>query len=106
MLRHRSPHEGGPTGCSQVSQLECQLGVLDDGVGQHLLVPQSDIDALLDHLSVLRDIWATTQLVAGADVLQVEQPVVLVALWPKPKVDTGAVLGSGPDEVCHDARDV
>ena len=69
MLGHRSPHEGGPTGGCQVGQLEGQLGVLDDGVGQHLLVPQSDIDALLDHLRVLRDVGAAAQLVAGADVL-------------------------------------
>ena len=38
--------------------------------------------------------------------LQVEQSVVLVALVPKSKVDTGAVLSGGPDEVSHDARDV
>ena len=38
--------------------------------------------------------------------LQVEQPVVLVALVSESKVDTGAVLGGGPDEVGHDARDV
>ena len=106
MLRYRSPHEGGPTGCSQVGQLECQLSVLDDGVSQHLLVPQSDVDALLDHLRVLRDIRATTQLVTCTDVLQVKQPIVLVALVPEAEVDAGAVLGGGPDEVCHDAGDV
>ena len=38
--------------------------------------------------------------------LEVEQPVVLVALVSKPKVDTCAVLGGGPDEVGHDAGDV
>ena len=38
--------------------------------------------------------------------LQVEQPVVLVALESKPKIDSGAVLGGGPDEVGHDLWDV
>ena len=38
--------------------------------------------------------------------LQVEQPVVLVAFVSKSKVDTSAVLGGGPDEIGHDAGDV
>ena len=38
--------------------------------------------------------------------LQVEQPIVLVTLASKSKVDAGAVLGGGPDEVGHDAGDV
>ena len=45
-------------------------------------------------------------MVAVGDVLQVEQPVVLVALVSKSKVDTNTVLGGGPDEVGHDAGDV
>ena len=38
--------------------------------------------------------------------LQVEQPVVLVALVSKSKVDAGAVLSGGPYEIGHDAGDV
>ena len=38
--------------------------------------------------------------------LKVEQPVVFVTLVSESKVDTGAVLDCGPDEVGNDARDI
>ena len=38
--------------------------------------------------------------------LKVEDPAILVAAVSKSKVDTRAVLGGGPHEVTHDARDV
>ena len=38
--------------------------------------------------------------------LQVEQSIMFMTLVAESKVDTGAVLGGGPDEVGHDAGDV
>ena len=102
LLRNRGLHEGGPVGGGQFGQLECQLGVLDDGVRQHLLVPVPDVVVLLDHLRIPGDFGATTEGVAGAYVLQVKQLVVIVALVTKPKVDTLAVLGGRSDKVRHD----
>ena len=43
------------------------------------------------------DVRAAAEGAAGAEVLQVKQLVVLVALVTKPKVDTRAVLGGGPN---------
>ena len=62
-------HEGGPASGGQVGQLERQLGILDDSICQHLLVPDPDVVALLDHLRVLGDIGATAEITAGTDVL-------------------------------------
>ena len=54
--------------------------MLNNYIGQHLLVPFSDVVALLDHLCVLSDVWAAGEQAVVANVLQVEQHAVLVAL--------------------------
>jgi hypothetical protein len=99
-------HEGSPVGGGQVGQLERQLGVLDYGIRQHLLVPVPYVVPLLDHLSISGDVGAAAEEVAGSDMLQVEQLAMFVTLVTEPKVDTRAVLGGRPDEVSHDLRDV
>ena len=48
--------EGGHAPGRQVGQLHCQLGVLYDGIGQVLLLPESDVVALLDPLGILGDV--------------------------------------------------
>ena len=90
----------------QVGQLQSQLGVLEDGVGQHLLVPLADVDVALEHLGELGDVAAVLDLTTVLDVLHVKHPPVLVAAVPKSKVDAGAALGGGPHEVSHDPGDV
>ena len=72
LLGDRGLHEGGPVSGGQVGQLKRQLGVLDDGIRQHLLVPVPDVVPLLDHLSISGDVGTATEEVAGADMLQVE----------------------------------
>ena len=69
LLGDRGLHEGGPVGGGQVGQLERQLGVLDDGICQYLLVPVPDVVALLDHLSIPGDVGAAAEVTAVADVL-------------------------------------
>ena len=77
------------------------------GISQHLLVPHSDVASFIDHLDILRNVGAPTQEVAVGDVLQVDKPVVLVALVPESELTlTGTVLFSGRDEVGHDADDI
>ena len=49
---------------------------------------------------------ASRDQVARAYVLHVEVPLVLVAAVSESKVDTRAVLGGGPHQVGHDARNV
>jgi hypothetical protein len=72
LLLGGSVYQSGQVPGSQVGQLECQLGVLDDGIRQHLLVPVPDFVPLLDHLSISGDVGTANEKVAGADVLQVE----------------------------------
>ena len=62
-------HEGGPASGGQVGQLERQLGVLDDGIRQYLLVPVPDVVALLNPLRILGDVGAAAEVTAVADVL-------------------------------------
>ena len=80
LLRDGGLHEGGPVGGGQVGQLQRQLGVLDDGIREYLLVPVPDVVAPFDHVCILGDVATAAEVTAGADVLQVEQLVVLVAL--------------------------
>ena len=101
LLRDRGLHEGGPASGGQVGQLECQLGVLDDGIGQHLLVPLPDVVAPLDNLGVFGNVGAAAKKVAGTDMLKVKELAMLVALVPESKVDTRAALGGRPNEVGH-----
>ena len=51
-------HEGGPVSSGQVGQLECKLGILDNGICQYVIVPVPDVVALLDHLRVPGDVRA------------------------------------------------
>ena len=77
--------QGGQISGSEVCQLDCQLGILQDGISKDLLVPQSDVGVAFEHLGVLANVWATGQLTAGADVLKVEEATMFVALCPNPK---------------------
>ena len=104
LLLHRGLDEGGLVPRSQVGQLERQLGVLDDRIGKHFLIPETNITAFLDQLCVLSDVWAASDLAAGAYVLQVEELPVLVAPVPESKVGAGAVLGGSPHQLGHYAR--
>ena len=52
------------------------------------------------------DVRAAAEVTAGADVLQVKQPAMLVALMTKSKVDTRAVLSGSPNKVGHDLWNV
>ena len=83
--------------------MDRKLGVLQNAVGEDLLVPQADVGVALEHLGVLPNVGAACDLTAGADVLEVEEATVLVALVSKSKVNAGAVLSGGPHEVGHDA---
>ena len=91
---------------SQVGELDRQLGVLQDAVSQHLLVPAANVATLLDHLRILVNVLAASNHIARAHVFQVEDPAVLVAAVSESKVNACAVLGGGPHEVTHDAWDV
>ena len=68
-----------------------------------MLVPKSDVGVTLEHLGVLSDVRAPSELTAGPDVLKVEEATMFVALVSKAKVNAGAVLGGGPHEVGHNA---
>ena len=91
--------EGGQVPGGQVGQLYRQVGVLEDGIGQDLLLPQADVGVALQYLGVLGDVAALLDLASGLDVLHVEQSAVLVALVPEAEVDAGAVLCGCPHEV-------
>ena len=106
LLLGRGVNERGQVPGRQVGQLHCQLCVLHNGVGQVLLLPKPNVVALLDPLCILGNVWATGDLAAGADVLKVKHHPMLVAAVSKSKVDTGAIFGSGPHEVTHDAWNV
>ena len=95
--------QGGQVSGCEVGQLYRKLGVLEDGIGQDLLVPEADVGVALKHLGILANVWAACELTAGSGVLKVEEATVLVALVSKSKVNAGAVLGGGPHEVGHDA---
>ena len=69
-------------------------------------MPVPDVVALLDHLRVPGNVGATAEGVAGADVLQVKQLAMLMALMTKSKVDTRAVLRGRPNEVGLDLWNV
>ena len=99
-------HQGGQVSGSEVGQLDCQLGVLQDAICQVLLLRQADVGVSFQHLGVLAYIRAAGELTAGPDVLKVEEATMFVALVSKSEVDAGAVLGGGPHEVGHDAGDV
>ena len=62
-------NQGGQVPGSEVGELDCKLGVLQDGISKDLLVPQSDVGVALKHLGVLANIWAASELTAGSDVL-------------------------------------
>ena len=64
--------EGGQVPGGQVGQLYRQVGVLEDGIGQDLLLPQADVGVALQHLGVLGDVAAVLDLAAVLDVLHVE----------------------------------
>ena len=66
----------------------------------------ADVGVALEHLGVLSNVLATSELTAGSYVLKVEEATMLVALMSKSKVDAGAILGFSPHEVGHDAGDV
>ena len=53
-------------------QLDSQVGVLEDGIGQDLLLPQADVGVALQHLGVFGDVAAVLDLAAVLDVLHVE----------------------------------
>ena len=99
-------YQGGQIPGSEVGELDCKLGVVQDAVSEDLLVPKSDVGVALEHLGVLPNIRTACDFTAGPDVLKVEKATVLVALVSKSKVDAGAVLGGGPHEVGHNAGDV
>ena len=103
VLLSRGLNQGGQVPGREVGELDRKLGVLQDAVSEDLLVPEADVGVALEHLGVLPNVGATCDLTAGADVLEVEEATVLVALVSKSKVDAGAVLSSGPHEVGHDA---
>ena len=96
-------HQGGQIPGGEVGELDRKLGILQDGVSQDLLVPESDDGVALQHLGVLANFRSASELTTGSNVLQVEEATVLVALVSESKVDAGAVFGSGPHEVGHDA---
>ena len=106
VLLSRGLNQGGQVPGSEVGELDRKLGVLQDAVSEDLLVPESDVGVALQHLSVLANVWAPSELTTGPDVLKVEEATVLVALVSKSKVNAGAVLGGGPHEVGHNAGDV
>jgi hypothetical protein len=74
---------------------------LEDGIGQDLLVPEADVGVAFQHLGILANIRAASELTAGSDVLKVEEATMFVALVSKSKVNAGAVLSSCPHEVGH-----
>ena len=71
-----------------------------------MLVPEADVGVAFQHLGVLSNVWATSELTAGPDVLKVEEAIMFVALVSKSKVNAGAVFGGSPLEVGHNAGDV
>ena len=58
---------------------------------------------LVQHLGVLENVRAASELATGANVLKVKKAPMLVTLMTKSKVDTGSILGRSPHEVGHDA---
>jgi hypothetical protein len=62
-----------------------------------LLVPQPDLDALLDNLHALSDVWAPSELDTVA--LNFEYSPVHVSFVAESKVETRAILGGGREEV-------
>ena len=39
-----------------------ELGVLEDGISQDLLVPEADVGVALQHLGILANVWAASEL--------------------------------------------
>ena len=102
LLLTRSVHQGGQVSRGEVGQLHSQLGVLQDGICEDLLIPQADVGVALEHLGILGGVRAPRALTPVAHVLEVEDAAMLVTLVTKSKMDTGAVLGSSPHDVGHD----
>jgi hypothetical protein len=106
LLLGRGVDQVGQVPRCQVGQLHTKLCVLEESISQHLLLPEPDIIIPLEHLGVLCDIRTSFYLAAGANMLQDEEPTVLVALVAESKVNAGTVLRGGPHEVGHDPGDV
>ena len=70
------------------------------------MVPRAYVATFLDHLGVFVNILASCDRITRAYVLKVKHPSMLVAAVSKTKVDTRAILGGGPHEVTHNARNI
>ena len=52
-----SLHERSPVGGSKIHhQLQGYLGIMDDGINKHLMIPYSDAASLLNNLLVFWDV--------------------------------------------------
>ena len=100
-LFRRGVHQGSQVSGCEVGQLHPKLGELEDGISQDLLVPESDVGVAPQHLGILANFRAASELTAGPDVLKVEEATVLVALVSKSKVNAGAVFGCSPHDFGH-----
>ena len=72
-------HELGLIPCSEITLLNCQLGVLEDSYRKNHLISEPDVAAFIDQLRIVGDIVASGYLAAGPEVLQIKQLRVHVA---------------------------
>ena len=86
--------------------MHSKLRVLQDAVGQHLLIPRANVSTFLDHPCILVYVLTCRDQAARAYVLYVKIPPVLVATVSESKVDTRAFLGGGRHQVAHNAGNV
>ena len=86
----------------KVLKLDCQASVLGDRFEDLFLIPQTDVALLLDLLGEAGDVRAALDEVTFRDVSEVKHCFVLLAHVSEPELDTGAVLGRGPDDILKD----
>ena len=72
VLLGRGLNQGGQVPGSKVGELDRKLGVLQDGIFQNMLVPESDVGVALEHLSILTNVREASELTACSEVLKVE----------------------------------
>jgi hypothetical protein len=75
---------------------------LGDRLEDLFLIPQTDVALLLDLLGEAGDVRAALDEVTFRDVSEVKHCFVLLAHVSEPELDTGAVLGRGPDDILKD----